>query len=399
MTSDSSDYRTVKETAETWGVTKRYVNLCIENGRVPGAVRMGNQWLIPRGTTKPAGRGSASQSQSSLPFDLADVIAATTLPMPSRNPDAILDTVTEERLRLQYQAELAYLRGDFEQTKGCYERTAKDDAARLRAGSVAIAAAISTGDYPLYLEIEHFLHQVVQTNGNAEVSAFAELCLSNAYISACAIHMVPGWLKDGDFSALPQEAKPDATYKRAKYFQFTGRYEAMLAVAQTALALCATPSGIAFHDVYFRIVCAIACCALGRVDDTMRWLTDALKIALPLGFITPFAESVTAFGGLLEQCLERDFPEYDEAITSQWERTFIHWRDFHNRFTKGNVTLILSLRDYQIAQMAAHGVPYRQIAERFHISLGTLNNKMQEIYETLLVTEKPRRKELAKYIL
>lgn len=394
------DYITAAEAAEKWGVAIRQVQRLSAAKRIPHTKKYGRSWLIPADAEKPGDprREKPQPPEKNLLSDLAEVVAATTLPMPRDNPDAIMDTVGEERLRLHYEGELAYLRGDFERTKKCFAKTAGDTVSRLRAGSVAIAAAISMGDYPFYLEVESFLKGVAEENKNNQLSVFAELCLSNAYVSAFALNMVPQWLRDGDFSALMPQAMPDAAYKRAKYFQFLGQYESMLAVAETALALCASRPAITFHDIYFRAVCAMACCALGRADEAKRRLLDALKIALPHGFITPFAESATAFGGLLEQCLEQEYPQYYNAAVKQWNRTFANWCAFHNRFTKDNITLILSLRDYQIAQLAVRGVPYKKIAEQFHMSIGTLNNKMQVIYETLLISEKPRRQALAKYI-
>jgi len=394
------EYISTTNAAEKWGVSLRQVQRLLAANRIPGAKRYGRLWMAPADAHKPGDpRKKNTLSQKPLLADLTRIIAATTLPMPRANPDAILETITEERLRLQYRGELAYLRGDFTATKHCFHQTEGDSAARLRASSVAIAAAISLGDYPFYQEVETFLTEFVSTKESDEITAIAELNLSTAYVSAGALNMVPAWLKDGDFSALITQARPDAAYKRAKYFQFLGQPESMLAISQTALELCKTKSEISFHCIYFRVLCAIACCTLRRFEEANCWLREALNIALPLGFITPFAESATAFGGLLESCLKQEYPQYYEIVTKQWECTFTNWLTFHNRFTKDNITLILSLRDYQIAQLAARGVPYKKIADQFQMSVGTLKNKMQVIYEMLFIYEKHRRKELIKYIL
>lgn len=44
---------TTKEAAEKWGVTPRQVQLLCAQGRIPGAVRFGNAWVIPVDTQKP----------------------------------------------------------------------------------------------------------------------------------------------------------------------------------------------------------------------------------------------------------------------------------------------------------------------------------------------------------
>jgi len=392
------DYITIAKAAALWCVSQRRVYKYLEDGRVEGAVRFGTAWMIPAGAQKPADprKGKNQPPEKSFLLDLTNIIEATTLPMPGHDPDAIMKTLSEERLRLQYEAEIAYLRGDNELTKRCYEKTEGDDASRLRASAIAIAAAISLGDYPFYLEVEKFLKDIVEKNENGSISALADLCLATAYTGAILPNMVPDWIRDGDFSLLMPQAKPDAAYKRAKYFQCIGNFQSMLIVAQTALEFCEDKPGITFMGIYLRTACALACCGLRRFEEAKCWLTSALEIALPHGFITPFAESATAFGGLLEQCIELRYPEYKDLALKQWERTFVNWRVFHNHFTKDKITLILSLREYQMAQLVAWGVPYKLIAEQFHISNGRLKTIMHEIYGKLFVSN---RKELAQYIL
>lgn len=48
------DYMTLKEASEKWGVTTRWINYLCTAGRIPGAVKMGTVWLIPKGSEKPA---------------------------------------------------------------------------------------------------------------------------------------------------------------------------------------------------------------------------------------------------------------------------------------------------------------------------------------------------------
>ena len=46
-------YMTLKEAAEKWGIGDRRINtLCLE-GRIEGALKIGNLWVIPVDTPKP----------------------------------------------------------------------------------------------------------------------------------------------------------------------------------------------------------------------------------------------------------------------------------------------------------------------------------------------------------
>jgi excisionase family DNA binding protein len=392
------EYITVIEASERWGVSHRQVQRLLAAKRIPRAKKYGRSWMIPDDAEKPADlRKEKKPPGQSMSLELAHMIEATSVPMPANNPDGILKIVKEEKLRLQYEAELAYLRGDFTRVMRCYDQTEGDEAARLRASLAAVAAAISLGDYPAYLKIEAYLKSFVGAGRDSDVSVFAELALASVAVSVAAPNMVPKWLAEGDFSAFPAQLKPSyLLFLRTKYFMCVGKYELALAVAQTALAFSAPDRGITYAEIYLRVVCALACYYLGREDEARRRLLEAMSIALPHGFITPFAEPVSDFGGLVEQCLEEAFPDRHNAVIRQWERTVKNWIAFHNHFTRDNITSILSLREIHLAGLVARRVPYVKIAKQFNISVGRLKNIILEIYEKLYISS---REELAQYVL
>lgn len=47
------DYMTVKEAGEKLGIGRRMVTLCCAAGRIKGAEKMGNMWLLPKDAEKP----------------------------------------------------------------------------------------------------------------------------------------------------------------------------------------------------------------------------------------------------------------------------------------------------------------------------------------------------------
>ena len=59
------DLLTVKEAGELWGITARMATIYCETGRIPGAFKKGNLWLIPGDAIKPFDRrkrGATSES-------------------------------------------------------------------------------------------------------------------------------------------------------------------------------------------------------------------------------------------------------------------------------------------------------------------------------------------------
>lgn len=47
------EYLTVKEMGEKWGLSSRMVTVYCNEGRIPGAIKKGNLWLVPENAIKP----------------------------------------------------------------------------------------------------------------------------------------------------------------------------------------------------------------------------------------------------------------------------------------------------------------------------------------------------------
>ena len=47
------EYLTVKEAGEKWRLTGRMVNYYCSSGRIKGAIKKGNLWLVPESAEKP----------------------------------------------------------------------------------------------------------------------------------------------------------------------------------------------------------------------------------------------------------------------------------------------------------------------------------------------------------
>jgi len=56
------DCMTVKDAAEKWGVTPRWVQMLCAQDKIPGAVRFGVTWAIPKNAVRPKdGRHNSKQ--------------------------------------------------------------------------------------------------------------------------------------------------------------------------------------------------------------------------------------------------------------------------------------------------------------------------------------------------
>ena len=50
------EYLTLKEISKIWGISDRMVTVYCTNGRIPGAIKKGNMWLVPQDSKKPEDR-------------------------------------------------------------------------------------------------------------------------------------------------------------------------------------------------------------------------------------------------------------------------------------------------------------------------------------------------------
>ncbi len=47
------DYVSVKDLSEKWNVSKRWIQELIAKDRIPGVIKMGNMYLVPKDAVKP----------------------------------------------------------------------------------------------------------------------------------------------------------------------------------------------------------------------------------------------------------------------------------------------------------------------------------------------------------
>lgn len=47
------EYLSLKQTAEKWGITVRRVQVLCSQGKIPGAMKIGSFWVVPKEAEKP----------------------------------------------------------------------------------------------------------------------------------------------------------------------------------------------------------------------------------------------------------------------------------------------------------------------------------------------------------
>lgn len=382
------DYISTKEAAERWGVSIRYVQHLLAENRIPGAKKYGVSWLIPMGSKKPKDprkQRKAAQEQQYVFYSFA--------PIPKSGHSF---GVQPEELQPLASAYYAYYRGQYEPAKRCWRETPKGAAAKLTAASLAMAAAMSTGDYALYDAIRSALKEEMEQAQTLYAKTLLSFPSAMAAVSMCAPAMVPDWLKRGDFAEFPADIRPHLLYLYLMYLRSTEHYDQLLVAAKIACFVCWSEETFSHLDIYFALLCAVAANALNDADTALCYIDRAAKLAVPRGFLAPLAEYLPGLGGLIEAYLEREFPAELQTVLKLAPRLWKNWMDFHNKYTKDNITTILSPQEYHVALLLARGTSYRDAAQRLHLSQGRIRNIASDIYGKLYVRNKH---EMAAFIL
>ena len=385
------DYISTVEAAEKWGVSLRYIQRLLHDDRIPGAKKYSGAWLIPADAVKPLDPRIARRQGIYKP----SYIFLASTPLPKGKPDAALLDAPKE-YRALADADLAYRRGDPEPAKEYWRQTNRLDKTKLSAASLATAAAISSGDYALYDEIAAFLKGCMAKTKSDEERALLSLPKTLAAVSMAAPNMTPEWLKNCDFSLFPTELTPFLLYLYALHLRNIREYTGLLYTARAAILLSAQTATFTWLDLHFLILAATACFGLGDEAQTKTYLSAALALGMPCGFLLPFADTLSVFGGLLERLLKKHYPERLEAVTGLWSRSFANWMDFHNKFTKENITTILTAQEYQAAHLMVHGATYKSAAARMSLSVSRIKNILSDVYGKLYIQ---KQQQLQQFIL
>ena len=66
------EFMTTKEAVQKWNISERRIRRLLQDGRIEGAVKVGNNWNIPINANKPADKRSVKLDNIEFKFDLPD---------------------------------------------------------------------------------------------------------------------------------------------------------------------------------------------------------------------------------------------------------------------------------------------------------------------------------------
>ncbi len=399
------EYQSVKETAEKWGISERYVQrYCIE-GRVDGAVKFGRAWAIPINAKRP------EDLRKTMPktFEKNTEMKPTQncqIAMPLLNTpfklgncmEAILDIEDEDSQNIAL-AEYYYFSGQSEKASDIAEKylNHEDIAFKISACWIYSYANLALNRIQntrkAIAQAKDILNSVNE-HTPAPYKAYA-VCVS---ISASVLLHLPLPkillpLKEY-IPMLPPGLRLFVLYVQAHHAYLNEQYGAAIGIAETALVL--EEELFPIPTIYLHLVATMGYINLKMPEEAKEHLLEAWRIAQPDDFIEAFAEHHGLLGGMLEAVLKKEYPEDFARIISITYNFSAGWRKIHNPDTGNHVADVLTTTEFSIAMLAAKGWSNKEISAHLGISVNTVKLHISSALQKLEITQ---RKEFSKYML
>lgn len=383
------NYISVKQAAEKWGVTPRRVQDLCKQGRIPGAQQWERTWMLPESAAYPGHRreqGHLPMPRKSCFLDMTDLYHT---PGTADQTAAALEGQPEAKAL--FEAEIAYSRGQIDEVyeKAQYFLREHSGFYAVVAGGMLLAlCAMWRGDQELWKKAK--MHICEAPCKNDTDRSILELSLAATNLSIRDLSDFPEWFKKGQLSRLPPDAHPAAKvyYVKClmiyvqdlamdKYSREGMKGLALMKVLPNTIEPLITQAVVdktVLVEIYLRLLCAIACQNGGDTDRAIHHIDKAIALALPDRLLGPLAEHRRQLGYLLDDRLALADPEALKELKNLHKQLHQGWTTLHNAALERSVSVHLSMREREVARMAAFGCSDAEIAEQLNLSKATVKS-------------------------
>ncbi len=418
-----NDYMNITKAAAQWGLTPRRLQALCKSHAIPGAVRFGRAWMIPQDAPRPLD-GRTRQARALRPPD----DGLPHLPMPRKNPflvhtdlyrtpgtaDAVtaaLEAEQPEAARLM-AAQFAYLRGDtdaIDRDAAYFLQAHSGLNAVIGAGSILAKCAIWRGDAALWRKARQHMYEAPCRDDKDR-----QACLFWLAVSDGSLHDTsdfPDWFKRGMFDCLPADAYCLARVLYVKYLLIVAHdlasgkitlpnveglgllrtlpyiIEPMISQAKIEHTL--------LPEIYLRLMAATVYHDLGDNARAIPHLDTAIALSLPDRLYNCLVEHRRGLDMLLDDRLVLVDAEALRRVRELYARMNVGWIHLHNTLLDRTVSATLTMREREVAKMAAFGYGNAEIAAILHIELSSVK---RYIFSAMNKVGAERRRELGQYI-
>lgn len=386
------EYITTKEASKKWGISTSRITLLANEGRIPGAYRLGKSWLIPASATKPAQlkpsrTGANKNSPDNFSFPLYHF----------RSDWNIIKTdelSTQQQILLQ--AETAVLECRFSDAYMLLATIMKssDDIA-IEIGSLGLAGlcCIALNKPEEYIRINLRLQMLLSDDFPHRDDLVIILDFLKTYIETTE-HSANGYTYNLNIhkQCLPMVCALVGFTGYAKESVSPGSAD----ISILELILCflkSTGSDIAMQFMHCHLLAIYD--MRQEIKKAELHAKEAVQIAFENGFYLPLATYYPYYRNVFDLVLAEypeDFMNHCQNLYTQNKENIT---DFLLSIYENTVFANLSNEDYPFTNGVYMGLTNASIAEKLGISTNTVNRRIEKICHKLNAENK---KELQKYL-
>lgn len=411
---------TAQEAADKWGLSLRRVQDYCKKGRIPGAERFGMNWMIPADAVRPidgrskVGKAAKENPAAGLPLirrspflDMTDLYNR-----PGSADESIAALAHHPEAQALFAAEIAYSQGEIDKVisharyfldyhSGFY--------AVISSGMLLALCAMWKGDVCLWREAKvHICEAPCITDNDHDIVALSLACINS---SIRELNDYPDWFTHGCFEHLPVDAHPSAKVFYIKYllafaqemakgkFKLEdvtgmGLMKSIPYITEPMIAQAIVDKTV-IPEIYLRLLCAIAYHQSGDDERAAIHIDKAIDLALPDRLLGILAEHRRQFDYLLDDRLRLADKEAFKKYKLLHKELLDGWTRLHNTVLDRSVSTRLSIRERQIARLAAYGYSNAEISARLHISEYAAK---KAVYDAMNKTGVDKREQLGAFI-
>ena len=193
---------------------------------------------------------------------------------------------------------------------------------------------------------------------------------------------VSDWLKNGETEGriLPAMRR-NALFIRLCYFMQEGENSRLAGMAE-AERMSLRPEHV-LADILLSLLAAIGYLSAGNAARAEELSAHAVEIALPDGFTYLLAVYYWMLQGLPENLIRERFPEHLTQFIEIKERFIAGFTKLHREVTAGELPDELTVREREVAVLAASGLRNGEIAKKLFVSESTVRAHMRTVFQKL----------------
>lgn len=398
------EYMSIAETAKRWKLSTRRLQILCAEGKIDGATRLGRAWMIPKTAQKPTdGRTRAVRESSRLP--------EKNMPMPRKTPflhmtdlyhapgtaeQSILALERNPEAQTLFAAEIAYSKGDIEKVyDSAYYLLHKHSGfyAMISAGMLLGLCAIWRGDLNLWRQAKiHIAEAPAVSNADRDIISFSITAIDSILYDVSSF---PEWFKMGRFEPLHSDALPAAKVFYAKYQYAVAYALATRQVERQGLQglslMTLLPNSLepmisqavadrsVIAEIYLRLTCAAVYYTFGNSEQAIYHVDRAIAQALPDGLYGILAEYGRTLNALLELRIGRVDPAAWQRVNELYRVYMAGWTKLSGSVRGKNLATTLSLKEREVAKLAAFGFRNGQIAVALNMSVSAVKQAIANV--------------------